>query len=281
MAAIRAHALPSNPCRTAHRFPTRTSFNCRIGLFKHPLSSLANSGSSILEHNFWRLGWAAEPKQIFGTRDTQKIDAIIDSIELLVRHGAKWKPEPDSVSSARRYFRHLEPARILRVFTIIKEHQAAEIASLEELVATPTMRAHLGDVAKKITHIFDPPPAKPPETAASKPDPPPVPPPPPSIAELRVRAENFILDLIRKTPAFDFWKTELWESIENKQVRSALGMSKEDERSWNEILEFAVEKINKRSRSFKISLDGQRYRSYLTVTLLKGPRLLPELTPII
>jgi hypothetical protein len=47
-------------------------------------------------------------------------------------------------------------------------------------------------------------------------------------------------------------------------------MSKEDERSWNEILEFAIEKINKRSRSFKISLNGERYRSYLTVTLLKG-----------
>jgi hypothetical protein len=47
-------------------------------------------------------------------------------------------------------------------------------------------------------------------------------------------------------------------------------MSKEDERSWNDILEFAIEKLNKRSRSFKISLDAQRYRSYLTVNLLKG-----------
>ncbi|HEX4199924.1 MAG TPA: hypothetical protein VHY59_00290, partial [Chthoniobacterales bacterium] len=56
----------------------------------------------------WRLGWAAEPKQIFGIRETQKIDAIIDSIELLVKHGAKWKPEADSVREARRRIRHLE-----------------------------------------------------------------------------------------------------------------------------------------------------------------------------
>jgi|HubBroStandDraft_6_1064221.scaffolds.fasta_scaffold17102_7 hypothetical protein len=234
------------------------------------LSVLPDSGSSILDRPFWRLGWAAEPKQHFGTRDTRKIDAIIDSIELLVKHGAKWKPEADSVSSARRYFRHLEPARILRVFTILKEHQAAEIAFLENLVATPTMRAHLADASKKITHLFHPPPPKPPEPAASKPEPPAEPPPPPSIAELRNRAESFILDLIRETPAFDFWKTELFEWLENKPVRSALGMAKADERSWNEILEFAIEKINKRSRSFKISLDAQRYRSYLTVTLLKG-----------
>jgi hypothetical protein len=132
------------------------------------------------------------------------------------------------------------------------------------------MRAHLADASKKITHLFHPPPPKPPEPAASKPEPPAEPPPPPSIAELRNRAESFILDLIRETPAFDFWKTELFEWLENKPVRSALGMAKADERSWNEILEFAIEKINKRSRSFKISLDAQRYRSYLTVTLLKG-----------
>lgn len=129
---------------------------------------------------------------------------MIDSIEILVKHGAKWKPEAESVSSARGHFRHLEPARILRVFTILKEHQAAEVAFLESLVATPTMRTHLGDTSKKITHLFHPPPAKPSEPAASKPEPPPEPPPPPSIAELRARAENSILDLIRNTPAFDF-----------------------------------------------------------------------------
>jgi hypothetical protein len=121
------------------------------------LSNLADSGSSILEHNLWRLGWAAEPKQLFGTRNTQKIDAIIDSIEILVKHGAKWKPEAESVSSARRHLRHLEPSRILRVFTILKEHQAAEVAFLESLVATPTMRAHLGDASKKEDHSPLPP----------------------------------------------------------------------------------------------------------------------------
>jgi hypothetical protein len=235
------------------------------------LSTLADSGSAILEHVLWQMGWAADPKPVFGTRETAKIDASIDAIEVLVKHGAKWKPEADSVSSARRYFRHLEPARILRVFTILKEHQAAEIAFLDSLVATPTMRAHLGDVSKKITHLFYPPPTKPPEPAASKPEPPPEPPPPASISELKARAETFILELIRNTPAFDFWKTELWESLENARVRRALGMSKEDERSCYEILEAAVEKINKRSRSFRVSVDGQRhYVSSLTVTLVKG-----------
>ena len=61
-----------------------------------------------------------------------------------------WKPETASVSSARSNFRHLEPSTILRVFTILKEHRAADIPFSESLVATPTMRAHLGDVSKKM-----------------------------------------------------------------------------------------------------------------------------------
>jgi hypothetical protein len=54
-------------------------------------------------------------------------------------------------------------------------------------------------------------------------------------------------------------------------------MSKEDERSYSEILEFVIEKLNKRSDSFKTSLDGQRYQSYLTVTLLKGQGMMAEI----
>ena len=40
------------------------------------LSRLLDFGSSIFQHNFWRLGWAAEPKQIFGTRDVLISTAI-------------------------------------------------------------------------------------------------------------------------------------------------------------------------------------------------------------
>jgi len=39
----------------------------------------------------------------------RSLDAFIHAIEALVKHGAKWKPEGDSVRDARRRFRHLEP----------------------------------------------------------------------------------------------------------------------------------------------------------------------------
>ncbi|MFY9983659.1 MAG: hypothetical protein WAK31_02830 [Chthoniobacterales bacterium] len=49
------------------------------------LSSLPDSGSAILEHVLWQMGWAANPKPVFGARDTAKIDASIDAIEVLVK----------------------------------------------------------------------------------------------------------------------------------------------------------------------------------------------------
>ncbi len=234
------------------------------------LTSLPDTGSSVLEHAIWQMSWAADPRSIFGTRSSEKIDACIDAIEILVKHGAKWKPASTSVNSARRDFRHLEPPRILRVFTILKEHQAADIGFLESLVSTPTMRSHLGNFSQKIAHLFHPPPMKTPAPTAAKPEVP-AETPKATLSELRERAENFILGLIRKVPAFDFWKTELWESLENNKVRRVLGMSKQDERSCYEILEAAIEKINNRARSFKISLDGQNgYVSSITITLLRG-----------
>jgi hypothetical protein len=77
------------------------------------LSTLPDSGSAILEHVLWQMGLAADPKPVFGTREPRKIDASIDAIGVLVQRSAKWKPEAESVSSARRHFRHLEPSRIL------------------------------------------------------------------------------------------------------------------------------------------------------------------------
>jgi hypothetical protein len=132
------------------------------------------------------------------------------------------------------------------------------------------MRAHLGNFSQKIAHLFHPPLVKAPAPTTNKPEVP-VETAKASLPELRARAESFIMGLIRKTPTFDFWKTELWESLEDNQIRRALGMSKQDERSCHGIFKDAIEKINKRSRSFKVSLDGQESYSTvrsITITLL-------------
>jgi len=70
------------------------------------------------------------------------------------------------------------------------------------------------------------------------------------------------------SPPFSLVSTEFWESLDNSQLRRSLGMSREDGRSSYEILEAAIEKINKRSRSSKVSLDVQgAYVPSLAVTL--------------
>ena len=56
--------LPSNPYRTAHRFPARTSFSCQIRLFKHPLSTapLRTEFTELLTQGAY-LGDAIQPDQ--------------------------------------------------------------------------------------------------------------------------------------------------------------------------------------------------------------------------
>ena len=41
------------------------------------LSGLSDCGSAILEHVLWQMGWAADPKSVFGTRESAKIDGRI------------------------------------------------------------------------------------------------------------------------------------------------------------------------------------------------------------
>jgi hypothetical protein len=53
----------------------------------------------------------------------------------LARYGSNRHLKPSLIVGIRP----CEPSRILRVFTTLNEHQAAEIAFLESLVATPTM----------------------------------------------------------------------------------------------------------------------------------------------
>lgn len=240
----------------------------------HPsLSQLPDGGTQMLNHAFWNLGWAVDPKQVFGSRSLTKIDACIERIEYLVKHGAKWKPEPDSHRYSRRHIRHLEPDRILRLFSILHENKAADVELMESLVGTPTMRAHLGDYARKVARLFHPPPpkkSKPEVTLSQEPATPP--PRPATTAELTDRAQTFLLDLVKEAPGKSFWEHRTLTFMDNQKDRKVLGMAKDDERSRLEIFQKAAEKVNQRARSFEVSVDGKDYRRTVrTITVsLKG-----------
>lgn len=239
------------------------------------ISALPDEGLSVLNSLFWNLGWAADPRPIFGVRSTVKIDRHIDALEALVKHGLKWKPSPESVRDLRRHIRHLEPEKILRVFRILKDHQAAEIPFMESLVATPTMRNHLGDHAKKIAELFHPPPVKPTKASTEL-----IPTEkkceeatPATLPELKARAETYIVDTIRNTTRFCFWSTEIRDHLDSTAARRILGMQKDDQRSYYRIIQEAGQTVNKQAKTYEITIQGNDYNdtiSGMTITRLKG-----------
>jgi len=239
------------------------------------ISALPDEGLSVLNSLFWNLGWAADPRPIFGVRSTVKIDRHIDALEALVKHGLKWKPSPESARDLRRHIRHLEPEKILRVFRILKDHQAAEIPFMESLVATPTMRNHLGDHAKKIAELFHPPPVKPTKASTEL-----IPTEkkckeatPATLPELKARAETYIVDTIRNTTRFCFWSTEIRDHLDSTAARRILGMQKDDQRSYYRIIQEAAQTVNKKAKTYEITIQGNDYNdtiSGMTITRLKG-----------
>ena len=239
------------------------------------ISALPDEGLSVLNSLFWNLGWAADPRPIFGVRSTVKIDRHIDALEALVKHGLKWKPSPESARDLRRHIRHLEPEKILRVFRILKDHQAAEIPFMESLVATPTMRNHLGDHAKKIAELFHPPPVKPTKASTEL-----IPTEkkckeatPATLPELKARAETYIVDTIRNTTRFCFWSTEIRDHLDSTAARRILGMQKDDQRSYYRIIQEAAQTVNKQAKTYEITIQGNDYNdtiSGMTITRLKG-----------
>jgi len=239
------------------------------------ISALPDEGLSVLNSLFWNLGWAADPRPIFGVRSTVKIDRHIDALEALVKHGLKWKPSPESARDLRRHIRHLEPEKILRVFRILKDHQAAEIPFMESLVATPTMRNHLGDHAKKIAELFHPPPVKPTKASTEL-----IPTEkkckeatPATLPELKARAETYIVDTIRNTTHFCFWSTEIRDHLDSTAARRILGMQKDDQRSYYRIIQEAAQTVNKQAKTYEITIQGNDYNdtiSGMTIIRLKG-----------
>jgi hypothetical protein len=237
--------------------------------------SLPDGGSSVLDQAFSRIGWAADPRGLCGVRSTYKIDECINAVELLCKNGLKWKPSPDSGRYNRSRFRHLEPDKILRVFKILKDYYAAETDVLEDLVATPTMKKHLGDYAKKITRLFHPPPLAVPKVA------------PPtikatkvpdktvkaSIPELKAKAEGFILDSIRNIPVFHFWEDRVYQGLDNSEARRALGMSKDDERPYFPIFDEMAKRVNRQAKSYVVTVGGYENSggvNGLTIALKEG-----------
>lgn len=226
-------------------------------------------GSEIIQHAIWRLGWATDPRPLFGARSASKIEEAIQRIELLVQKGAKWIPDPeDGARNARKNLRHLAPELILRVFTLFKENKTVPDSFMEEIVKTPTMQAALGTkYAKAIHQLFHPPATPNPTPQEKQPLRVAVPAAQPTLSEIRVKTEEYFGEVLRNILLPGFWRSEIQHSLQNKQFRDFLGLEKTTDRPLHEIAQAAIFRMNKKYRSFTLALDSNEYRN--TIETLK------------
>ena len=239
-----------------------------------PMNLEGERGSQALEHLLWQLSWDVNSNSPFGTRDSSKIDETIQRLEYLIEKGAKWIPHPEyGLRHSRQKFKKLEPEKILRLFVLFRQHQVVSDQFMEDLVNTATMRAHLGPKYVKAIHeLFHPPEVK---AEAPKAHIPSVTLPPVKLTlpQLRVKAEGFFWEMIRNIPSVNFWQGEVHRDAGTRDFERYLGIEKDSQHSLYDVAKAAISKINQKSHSFELTLDGNQYRQSidtLTIRIKSG-----------
>jgi hypothetical protein len=192
------------------------------------------------------------------------LDSILSLLEHIVNLGAKWIPDTDEIPRNRRdHLKDIGPDRTVRFFKVMREGGAATVDFLESLLASPSFKKRLGTRLREIEKILRPPPPPPPaqEVIAverpAKTDPKP---PPPAFAELRARAEEVLLDVVRQNPALHFSEREVSETIYAQTARKRLGLRRGDDTELAQIFKKAADKLNGRLKTFVFEVRAGEWR---------------------
>ncbi len=239
-----------------------------------PLNTKANGGCEIIEHLLWRLSFGARGVLRYSnSSETTEILAIIDH---LCRLGAKWVPAADEpLRRTRDHFRKMEPQHLRELFRIFKETNATPVELLDSILDSPALKKSLGVHLRFIEVILHPPPPKgtggvTDSNGAAEPKMKgePV---PPTVAEMRARAAEMLLDVVRQEPALHFTSDSTSAHHEGKQLKKRLGMPKDDDRDVQPIVDQASKGLNTRLRSFQTQVEWWgRANCRLTATLSKS-----------
>lgn len=249
--------------------PSAALFDYLIGLGA-PINTKANGGCGVIEHLLWRLGSEAGGG-LYGFANPTRGTETIGLIDHLCRCGGKLVPdESETVRHRRVRFRKIAPENIRRLFRIFRETDAASVELLDSIIGSPALRKSLGPQLRSIEEIIHPAPAKKvPESAnagvkvregAAA----------PSVAEMRARAEELLLDVVRQEPSLHFTRVAAGSYYEKPRLRKRLGMPKDDDRDIQPIIEDAVGKLNRRLRTFRVKAEWNGRTSCRLEATLNG-----------
>lgn len=103
----------------------------------------ANGGSSVLDKALMYLNFGQWSDPYGSTRvvPSSKTEAAITSVQLLIDHGARWRPEGRTIADVRRTLYQLRPDAIAMVINLVRP--ACDESVFQELTRTPKMQAVL------------------------------------------------------------------------------------------------------------------------------------------
>ena len=215
------------------------------------------------------------PSTAAGFADAKQIELLFELISHVVGRGAKWMPDgEESVRHQRDRLRRIKPDHLSKLFKILKEGGAASIETLDAILNSPSFKRLLGNRLHEIELLLYPPPPKPmptPEAKTTTKVPPAKSRPP--VGEQRPRAEELLLDTIRRTLTAHFTQAEARLSIHAPRARHRLGLPRDDKEDLMPVFSKATESLNKRVQTFSVGFNAEswcRADQYFSVRLKDG-----------
>jgi hypothetical protein len=86
--------------------------------------------------------------------DSSRAREKIKAVHLLAKHGAKWVPKDDNIKHARRSLLKLTADFTIEFAWIMSKYAACTKDCIQELIATPSMKAHLSQKWSRLQEIL-------------------------------------------------------------------------------------------------------------------------------
>jgi len=120
-------------------------------------SSSEDQGSSLISPLINGIDWEISPYYGY-KREKNDIDHSgardkLKMIHMVVRHGAKWQPERESIHRARRALLKMRPDYTVEFIWILAEYGACSREVVDELISGPKMRKLLSGHANRLQEI--------------------------------------------------------------------------------------------------------------------------------
>lgn len=119
-----------------------------------------NGGCSAIPRCIQRMTWDFRSRMWGFERDRKYVDTedareYLKGIHLLAKYGARWQPkESRELNDTRRALLKMEPDYAVEFVWIMSRYKACDLASVQDLLRTPSMKSHLKTHQPRLTELL-------------------------------------------------------------------------------------------------------------------------------